>query len=271
MSEEQKPNTEAETAETAETPSPQKEGGMGMYLVAGLGALIVAGAVAFALGDGGAKHGAESAEESAAVEGETHEASGEAESDTHAESEDGIDDLSFLNTEELEKAAEEAASELAREMSHKSESSGHSTQGTSHTSQTSESHSSGAESASSAEADKTDSLAAVDWLEKEKKRLAKWEKDLKSKAKKLEAREREVNKKLKQIDQAKASRLTALAKLYDSMKQDQVARMLVKLDDETIVSILPRMKTANASKVLGLLPPDRGARISRKMITLSNK
>jgi len=114
-----------------------------------------------------------------------------------------------------------------------------------------------------------DTAAARDWLEAEKAALKARQNELDMKERGLSQREADVNNKLTQIDQTAASRYTELAKLYDGMKPDQVARMAGQLDDKTVIAILPRMKPANASKILAALPPARAARISRGMITLS--
>jgi flagellar motility protein MotE (MotC chaperone) len=48
-----------------------------------------------------------------------------------------------------------------------------------------------------------------------------------------------------------------------------VANMMANLDDTTIVSLLPRMKQKNASQVLGLMPPQRAAKLSKQMIEVA--
>ncbi|MCH7879547.1 MAG: hypothetical protein IH914_09575 [candidate division Zixibacteria bacterium] len=116
---------------------------------------------------------------------------------------------------------------------------------------------------------KKDSSEAVDWITAEKKKISEERTALNKRKKRLDAQERSIDQKLRQVDQAEAGRLNRLAKLYDGMKPDQVARMISKLEDKMIVSILPRMKPANASKIMGLMPPARGARISKQMITLA--
>ena len=116
-----------------------------------------------------------------------------------------------------------------------------------------------------------DSLTATQWIEKEKKALALEKTAQDRRERELNLREREIDQKLTKFQQIEASKYNDLAKLYDGMKPEQVARLIIKLDDKTIVAILPRMKRANASKILGLMPPERGARISREMIAYSGK
>jgi len=114
-----------------------------------------------------------------------------------------------------------------------------------------------------------DSVEAVNWLEAEKTRLAEMEKGLNARQKELEQLDKQVTKKINIIEQAESTRIQKLAKLYDGMEHRAVAMLLANLDNETVVSILPRMKTKNASAVLSLLPAKRGAILSKKMITIA--
>lgn len=116
-----------------------------------------------------------------------------------------------------------------------------------------------------------DSLEAVNWLEKEKAALAKKEKELNSRQKELELLDKKVTQKVLRIEQAESARIANLAKLYDGMDARAVAKLMANLDDETVVSILPRMKIKNASAVLQLLPPRRAAKLSKQMITIAEK
>lgn len=116
-----------------------------------------------------------------------------------------------------------------------------------------------------------DTLTAEQWIEREKNTLATEKAAQDRRERELNLRERDIDQKLTKLQQIEASKYNDLAKLYDGMKPEQVARLIIKLDNKTIVAILPRMKRANASKILGLLPPERGARISREMIAYSGK
>ncbi len=116
-----------------------------------------------------------------------------------------------------------------------------------------------------------DSLKAVDWFDTENAKLELRKRDLEKKERDLAAAEKSVDAKLAKLNQAESARVAELAKLYDSMKPEQVARLVAQLDDNMVVSLLPRMKPANASKVLATIPPDRAAKISHDMITLTEK
>lgn len=116
---------------------------------------------------------------------------------------------------------------------------------------------------------KEDSIAQVNWLDKEKAALAQREKELNTRQRDLDRLEKEVNKKLLNIEQAESTRIAQLAKLYDGMDPRAVANLLSNLDDPTVVAILPRMKLKNASAVLQLMPAQRAAKLSKQMITIA--
>ena len=116
-----------------------------------------------------------------------------------------------------------------------------------------------------------DSIDAAQWLESEKAALALRENDLAVRERELKVLDKKVSQKLLILDQAKTNRVSNLAKLYDGMDARSVAALMANLDDATVVSILPRMKTKNASQVLALFPPKRGAKLSKQMITIAEK
>ncbi len=121
------------------------------------------------------------------------------------------------------------------------------------------------------EANRKDSVKKVVWFEKEQNRLDKWEQELETRNRQLDKLNREVSRKVVVIEQAESARVASLAKLYDGMDPRSVAKLMANLDDGTVVSILPRMKTKNASQVLALFPAKRGARLSKQMITIAEK
>ena len=114
-----------------------------------------------------------------------------------------------------------------------------------------------------------DSIDAAHWLEGEKAALADREKNLATRERELKLLDKKVSQKLLTLDQAKTARVNSLAKLYDGMDARSVAALMANLDNATVVSILPRMKTKNASQVLALFPPKRGAMLSKQMITIA--
>lgn len=116
-----------------------------------------------------------------------------------------------------------------------------------------------------------DSLANMDWLDREKHRLSTWEDSLRIVRKDLEKLEQTVSQQIIRIEQVESAKTATLAGLYDGMDAKAVARLMLNLDDNTIVTIIPRMKTKQASAVLSLFPPKRAAKLSKKMITIAVK
>lgn len=116
-----------------------------------------------------------------------------------------------------------------------------------------------------------DSLKQANWIKQKKDSLAAWEKSLNDRQKKLDRQQQEVDKKMLVLEQAEATRVTELAKLYDGMDARAVARLMTSLDDATVIAILPKMKVKNASQVLQLLPAQRAAKLSKQLITIAEK
>lgn len=116
-----------------------------------------------------------------------------------------------------------------------------------------------------------ESLKAVDWLTKEQEKLQTRETELAAREKELQKKDHEVSQKILKIEQASADRVTNLAKLYDGMESEAVAKILANLDDDLVVAIIPRMKQKNASTVLALLPPQRAAKLSKQIMTLASE
>jgi flagellar motility protein MotE (MotC chaperone) len=116
-----------------------------------------------------------------------------------------------------------------------------------------------------------DSIESMNWLEKEKAALTERERELTARQRDLEKLDREVTQKILRIEQAETARIAQLARLYDGMESKAVAKLMANLDDNTVVSIIPRMKVKNASIVLSMLPSKRAAKLSKQMITIAEK
>ena len=113
-----------------------------------------------------------------------------------------------------------------------------------------------------------DSIDTLNWIQKEMARLSEVNAEHEKRLRELQELERKIDEAMVKIEQAESTRMVKLARLYDGMKPDEVAKLFANLDDDMIVTLLPRMKPANAAKILGLLPPKRAARISTQMITV---
>jgi flagellar motility protein MotE (MotC chaperone) len=117
-----------------------------------------------------------------------------------------------------------------------------------------------------------DSIDTLSWLDKEMVKLNDRLREVESRERELEKLEYRVNQGLIKINQAESARIANLARLYDGMKPIEVAKLFANLSDGVVISIVPRMKPAHASKIIALMPPKRAAKISTQMITvLENK
>ncbi|SYZ74273.1 hypothetical protein TRIP_C60543 [Candidatus Zixiibacteriota bacterium] len=118
------------------------------------------------------------------------------------------------------------------------------------------------------EANMSDTLSV---LEKTLNKIVEEQAALDKKKRDLDSLNQRIAAGLNRLDQAEATRIVALARLYDGMRPDEVAKLFENLDDTLVVAILPRMKPANAAKLLALLPPKRAASISTQLITVAGQ
>lgn len=100
----------------------------------------------------------------------------------------------------------------------------------------------------------------------EKADLQSQKEQLTKEKKELEALREEIHQLLADKSKAEEDKMYNLAKIYDGMDQENVARVFSQMEDSLVVVILPKMKPANASQVLEFLPPDRSARISKMLL-----
>ncbi|MDQ6951398.1 MAG: hypothetical protein Q9M26_07015 [Mariprofundales bacterium] len=86
--------------------------------------------------------------------------------------------------------------------------------------------------------------------------------------KKMEASLRDM---LKQEDSIKSKKIKRLTAVYESMKPDRAAAVVVGLDLETVIKVFLRMKEKKVGKILSFLPPKNAVVISEALIKrLSN-
>lgn len=113
-----------------------------------------------------------------------------------------------------------------------------------------------------------DSVDTLNWLDKELAKHDKAKAENAKQMKELKALEYKIDQALIKIEQAESARIINLARLYDGMRPEQVGKLFENLNDKAVMAILPRMKSANAAKIMAIMPPKRAARISTKMITV---
>jgi flagellar motility protein MotE (MotC chaperone) len=79
----------------------------------------------------------------------------------------------------------------------------------------------------------------------------------------------EITELLKVKSKADSIRVASLAKMYDGVEVTQLAAMIANMDDTLVLTILPRLKTQKAGKVLEAMPAERAARISSKLMGMN--
>jgi flagellar motility protein MotE (MotC chaperone) len=93
--------------------------------------------------------------------------------------------------------------------------------------------------------------------------LAEVQRNLASKQQKADSLQQELAGLLENLDDLDASRISRLAKIFESMKADAAAPVIAQLSDDVTVSILMKMKERPAAKILSEMPVSRAAAISR--------
>jgi len=112
-----------------------------------------------------------------------------------------------------------------------------------------------------------DTMAQLSELDQRHKEIAAEEASLRVERQELTALKSQVEQLLSQKKAIAGEKVLYLAKLLDGMKQEELASLMAKLDDKTILVVLPSMKPQNASKVLALLPPERAAQLTTQLLT----
>ena len=109
---------------------------------------------------------------------------------------------------------------------------------------------------------------AEEWLRQEKRVLQQERREIDKKKRELELLKEDIEKLLARVQEAKSERIGMMAKLYDSMDPEAVAKQINNMDDRTVVTLLPQMNTRTAAKVLALLDPQRAAQITTKLLAM---
>lgn len=77
----------------------------------------------------------------------------------------------------------------------------------------------------------------------------------------------EIEKAKREEQEAEKKRVSKLARLYNSMKPADAAKIMADLDDEIAIAVLQKMDEAQAAKVLAAFEPAQSARLTQSMYT----
>ena len=75
----------------------------------------------------------------------------------------------------------------------------------------------------------------------------------------------EIEAKQKEAEAAERKRVSKLARVYNEMKPEAAADIMVDLDDEIAIAVLQKMDESQAAKVLAALDPGQSARLTRSI------
>ncbi len=102
-------------------------------------------------------------------------------------------------------------------------------------------------------------------LEERKKALEEMEKRAISRIEELKTMEASLRDMLKQEDSIKSKKIKRLTAVYESMKPNRAAAVIVGMDLETVIKVFLRMKEKKVGKILSFLPPKTAVVVSEAL------
>lgn len=113
-----------------------------------------------------------------------------------------------------------------------------------------------------------DSVKQMTWYEAQKKEIASERAAIEEEKGQLQQLHDKTDALLRQRKALEEANLAALAKLYESMKPEQLVPILGNLPDDKVSLIISKMKKQTASEVMAKLDPARAARITNWLLSL---
>jgi len=116
-----------------------------------------------------------------------------------------------------------------------------------------------------------DSVKQVRWYEAQKMEIEReWIRVNAEKAN-LQQLKYETEALLRKREDIEKTNIANLAKLFETMKSEEVAAIMENIPDVKVGLILQQMKKQNASQVMAALPSQRAAKITLQMIDLGSR
>jgi flagellar motility protein MotE (MotC chaperone) len=104
-------------------------------------------------------------------------------------------------------------------------------------------------------------------LEAEKENLKKQKSQLQKEMEDLETIKKQIDSLRACQSKANEDKMYNLAKIFDGMDKQQAAKVFAQMEDSLVISILPKMKSANASLILQYMEPTRSAQITKLILS----
>jgi flagellar motility protein MotE (MotC chaperone) len=128
----------------------------------------------------------------------------------------------------------------------------------------------GSEKADSAMSEE-DSIKQVKWYIAQKEEIDRERTKLRAEEAQLKQLQMETQALLERRAQVEQTNIANLAKLFETMKSEEVASIMANIPNEKVGLILQKMKKESASKVMASLPSERAAKITMELIDLGGE
>ena len=115
-----------------------------------------------------------------------------------------------------------------------------------------------------------DSVAKVAWYVQQKQEIEQQMSQLQIEKTQLQSLKSEVDALLQRKKALEEGNVTQMAKLYEGMATEEVVPILANLTDSQVSIMISKMKKQKASEILGKLPPERAAKITQYIISMSD-
>jgi flagellar motility protein MotE (MotC chaperone) len=116
-----------------------------------------------------------------------------------------------------------------------------------------------------------DSVAQVAWYVQQKNEIKQERAELEREKARLQQLRDQTEAILQRRAALEDASIATMAKLYESMKTEELVPILANLPDSKVSLIIAKMKKQKASSVLGQLEPARAAKITNWLITLEDE
>ncbi|GEM_PF-1399993 len=114
-----------------------------------------------------------------------------------------------------------------------------------------------------------DSIAKAAWYESQKAEITQQRAQMESERVQLQSLKSEVEALLQRKKTMEEGNITQMAKLYEGMATEEVVPILERLTDAQVSIMISKMKKQKAAEVLGKMSPERAARITQYILSMS--
>ncbi len=118
---------------------------------------------------------------------------------------------------------------------------------------------------------KEDSLAQMKWYEIQQREIDAERVRIRTEQARLEQLRMETQALLQRRNDLEQTNISNMAKLFETMRPEEVANIMENMPDSKVGLILQKMKKSSASEVMANLPSERAAKITLELIDLSGE